>query len=49
MRAYKDAIKRFHPYRIQGQAEEQLRFYQEASAKINDAKNEMIKRVRGNR
>jgi hypothetical protein len=49
MRAYKEAIKRFHPDRIQGQAEEQLRFYQEASAKINDAKNEMMKRVRGNR
>jgi DnaJ-class molecular chaperone len=47
MKAYKDAIKRFHPDRIQGQAQDQIRFYQEASARINDAKNAMIKRLRG--
>ena len=47
MRAYKDAIKRFHPDRIQGQAQEQMQFYQEASAKLNQAKDEMLKRIRG--
>ncbi|NDG84976.1 MAG: hypothetical protein EBX52_08070 [Proteobacteria bacterium] len=47
MRAYKDAIKRFHPDTIQGDARDQIKFYQEASARINDAKNQMIKRVRG--
>ena len=47
MRAYKEAIKRFHPDRIQGQAQEQMQFYQEASAKLNQAKDEMLKRIRG--
>ncbi|MBU6154834.1 MAG: J domain-containing protein [Bdellovibrionales bacterium] len=46
LRAYKDAIKRFHPDTLQGKSEEQLRFYQEASARINDAKNQMLKRIR---
>jgi DnaJ-domain-containing protein 1 len=46
MRAYKDAIKRFHPDRIQGQAKEQIQFYQEASAKLNQAKEEMLKIIR---
>jgi DnaJ-domain-containing protein 1 len=47
MRAYKDAIKRFHPDTIQGSAKDQMQFYQEASARINDAKNAMIKKIRG--
>lgn len=47
MRAYKEAIKRFHPDRIQGQAQEQIQFYQEAAAKLNLAKETMLKRVRG--
>jgi DnaJ-domain-containing protein 1 len=47
MRAYKDAIKRFHPDTLQGKTPEQMKFYQEASARINDAKNRMIKQVRG--
>ena len=42
MRAYKEKIKLFHPDRIQGQAREQLKFYEEASAKINQAKEEML-------
>ena len=46
MRAYKEAIKRFHPDRIQGQAQEQLQFYQQASAKLNEAKDEMLKKIR---
>ncbi len=48
MKAYKEAIKRFHPDRIQGQAQEQLKFYQEASSKLNSAKEEMLKRIRSN-
>ena len=47
MRAYKEAIKRYHPDRIQGQAKDQLKFYQDASAKLNDAKELMIKKLRG--
>jgi hypothetical protein len=46
MKAYKDAIKRFHPDTIQGEARDQLKFYQEASARINDAKNQMLKKLR---
>ena len=46
MRAYKDAIKRFHPDRIQGQAKEQMQFYEQASAKLNQAKEDMLKRIR---
>ncbi len=46
MRAYKEAIKRFHPDRIQGQAQEQLQFYQQASAKLNQAKDDLLKRIR---
>ena len=42
MRAYKDKIKLFHPDRIQGQAREQMKFYEEASAKINHAKESML-------
>jgi hypothetical protein len=48
MRAYKDAIKRFHPDTLQGKSPEQLKFYQDASARINDAKNRMLKQLRGN-
>ncbi len=47
LKAYKDAIKRFHPDTIQGPAQEQLEFYQRASAAINTAKNLMIKKSRG--
>jgi len=47
MRAYKDAIKRFHPDTLQGKSQEQMKFYQEASARINDAKNRMLKQIRG--
>ena len=47
MRAYKEAIKRFHPDRIHGQAKEQIQFYQEASAKLNQAKDQMLKKIRG--
>ena len=46
MRAYKDKIKMFHPDRIQGQAREQIKFYEEASAKINLAKEAMIEQIR---
>jgi len=46
MNAYKEAIKRYHPDRIQGQAQEQLQFYQDASAKINAAKDTLIKAAR---
>ena len=46
MRAYKDAIKRFHPDRIQGQAKEQMQFYEQASAKLNQAKEDLLKRIR---
>ncbi len=46
LRAYKEAIKRFHPDTIQGSAREQMRFYEEASARINDAKETMIRRLR---
>lgn len=42
MRAYKEKIKMFHPDRIQGQAREQIKFYEEASAKINQAKESML-------
>ena len=42
MRAYKEKIKQFHPDRIQGQAREQIRFYEEASAKLNEAKELML-------
>ena len=46
VRAYKDAIKRFHPDTLQGKSASELRFYQEASARINDAKNRMLKSLR---
>jgi hypothetical protein len=46
LRAYKEAIKRFHPDTIQGPAKDQLEFYQKASAAINNAKNWMIKNLR---
>ena len=46
MKAYKDAIKLYHPDRIQGEAQSQMAFYQEASAKLNQAKDEMIKALR---
>ena len=46
MRAYKDAIKKYHPDRIQGPAQDQLRFYQEAAAKLNEAKDTLLKRKR---
>ena len=46
MRAYKESIKRFHPDRIQGQAKEQIQFYEQASAKLNQAKDDMLKFVR---
>jgi len=45
-RAYKEKIKIFHPDRIQGQAREQLKFYEEASASINQAKEEMLSRLK---
>jgi len=46
LKAYKDAIKRFHPDTLQGIPESQLKFYQDASAKINEAKNLMLKRLK---
>jgi hypothetical protein len=46
IRAYKEAIKRFHPDTIQGPAKDQLEFYQKASAAINNAKNLMIQKLR---
>ncbi len=42
MRAYKEKMKQFHPDRIQGQAREQIKFYEEASSKINQAKESML-------
>jgi DnaJ-domain-containing protein 1 len=47
MRAYKEAIKQYHPDRIQGQAQEQIKFYQEAASQLNQAKEKMIQRIRG--
>lgn len=49
MKAYKDSIKRFHPDRIQGEAKEQMQFYEQASAKINQAKEDMLKNIRARR
>jgi DnaJ-domain-containing protein 1 len=49
MKAYKDSIKRFHPDRIQGEAKEQMYFYEQASAKINQAKEDMLKNIRSKR
>ena len=46
MKAYKEVIKQYHPDRIQGQAQEQMQFYQEASAKINQAKEIMLQKLR---
>ena len=46
MRADKDAIKQYHPDRIQGQAQEQIKFYQEAASQLNQAKEAMIQKVR---
>jgi DnaJ-domain-containing protein 1 len=46
IRAYKDAIKRFHPDTIQGAARDQIQFYQDASARINEAKEQMLKKIR---
>ena len=46
MKAYKDAIKQYHPDRIQGQAQEQIKFYQEASSQLNQAKEAMIQKIR---
>lgn len=46
IQAYKEAIKRFHPDRIQGIDPTQLQFYQEASATLNQAKESMIKKIR---
>lgn len=46
MKAYKEAIKRYHPDKIQGQAQDQIQFYQSASAKINEAKDAMLKKIR---
>jgi DnaJ-domain-containing protein 1 len=43
-KAYKEAIKRYHPDRIQGLPPDQMRFYQDASARITEAKNAMIKK-----
>ncbi len=46
MRAYKEKIKMFHPDRIQGQAREQIKFYEDASAKINLAKEAMLDQIK---
>lgn len=46
MRAYKEAIKLYHPDRIQGQAQEQMKFYQEASAQLNQAKEAMLHKLK---
>jgi DnaJ-domain-containing protein 1 len=46
MKAYKESMKRFHPDRIQGQAKEQIQFYEEASSKLNQAKETMLKTAR---
>jgi DnaJ-class molecular chaperone len=46
IRAYKDKIKKFHPDRIQGQAKDQMKFYEQASAKINQAKEAMISKLK---
>ena len=45
MKAYKEVIKRYHPDTIQGAAQDQILFYQEASARINEAKNVLIKKI----
>lgn len=46
MRAYKDAIKRYHPDRIPGADAEKAQFYQQVSAKLNQAKEELMKRAK---
>jgi DnaJ-domain-containing protein 1 len=46
MRAYKESIKRFHPDRIQGQAKDQIQFYEQAAAKLNQAKEDMVKSLK---
>jgi len=46
LRAYKEAIKQYHPDRIQGPAQEQMKFYQEAAAQLNRAKEMMLQKVR---
>lgn len=46
LRAYKEKIKLYHPDRIQGQARTQIQFYEDASAKINQAKESMIENLR---
>jgi DnaJ-domain-containing protein 1 len=45
-KAYKEAIKRYHPDRIQGISGDQMKFYQEASARLTDAKNELLRRLK---
>ena len=47
MKAYKEAIKRYHPDVIQGDAQSQMKFYQEASAQLNQAKDIMLSKIRG--
>lgn len=49
MRAYKEKMKQFHPDRIQGQAREQIKFYEEAASKLNRAKELMIANLKSNR
>jgi DnaJ-domain-containing protein 1 len=42
MKAYKDAMKQFHPDRIQGPAQNNLKFYEEAAGQLNWAKEKMM-------
>lgn len=46
LKAYKEAIKRYHPDRVQGLPPEQMKFYQEVSSRLTEAKNELLKRQR---
>ena len=46
MKAYKDAIKLYHPDRVQGQGQSQLKFYQEAASQLNQAKEAMMNQLK---
>lgn len=42
--AYKEAIKRYHPDKIQNASMDQIAFYQEATTVINRARDELLRK-----
>lgn len=44
--AYKEGIKRYHPDRIQNASPEQLKFYEQAAATLNRAKDELLQKLK---